>query len=186
MKKLTKIMTMLVAFLLLASCGVSNGESEQNSTPDPDKLMDELVAALEAGDDHKVGELEYKLHNMKMTVDQAYRLIFDIEGGCADCPCDESEEVASTSAPQSQMRSDPVYLYYCKFCRSLVKATEWTKPGPNSGRCTQGYHGWMRVCEYGTQHGFRCSKCGLEVTTNSRPYQGNSCIQGDHQWEQLY
>jgi len=91
-----------------------------------------------------------------------------------------------SGSDKSAQSHEPVYLYYCKSCRTLVKATEWNKPVPNSGRCTQGYHMWMKVCEYGTRHGFRCSTCGLEVTTDTRPYNSNSCTRGDHQWKQLY
>ena len=204
-KKLAIIMMSIVLWTLMASCGSRVGTSEEEISCNPDKLMDEIVAAGRAGNDDRVRELREMLYGEKMTLEQAYRYIFEIEpkamllnyeGGSWNeeatifdyldipCPCDEEPQTAQVSQPRRNM--DPVYLYYCKFCRSLVKATEWTKPGPNSGRCTQAYHGWMRVCEYGTQHGFRCSICGLEVTTNSRPYQGNSCTHGDHQWKQMY
>ena len=184
---------MLATLVLLASCG-----------SDHDMLMDEILVAGRADDYDKVFELEDKLYKQKLTVDQARRLIFEIEPKAAllvyeggswnedatyedyldiPCPCDEAE-AARTS--QSQRQRDPVYLYYCKFCRTLVKANESNKPRPNSGHCTQSFHSWMEVCEYGTLHGFRCSKCGLEITTDTKPINGNSCIQGDHQWRQIY
>ncbi len=206
MKKLGKILMLAMALVLIASCGQGAGKSGEQTTPDPDKLMDELLVAGRAGDWQKVLELDEKINEQKMTTKQAFRFFNEIqpkytalgyEGGEQGDWWDENgtmyeeqdvvaEQPQPTySQPQKTYR-EPEYLYYCKFCRTLARATEWTKPGPNSGRCTQGYHGWMKVCEYGTQHGFRCSKCGLEVTTNSRPYQGNSCTQGEHQWKQLY
>lgn len=206
MKKVTKMLMMAMALLLLASCGSGNDKSAQKTTPDPDKMMDELLVAGRAGDWQKVLELDEEINKQKMTTEQAFRFFNEIqpkyyalgyEGGEQGDWWDENgtmyeeqdvvvEQVQKAPSQPKKVHYEPVYLYYCKYCHALVKATEWNKPGPNSGRCTQGYHMWMKVCEYGTQHGFRCSTCGLEVTTNTRPYNGNSCIRGDHQWRQIY
>ena len=186
---------MAMTLLPLASCG-----------PDPDKLMDELLVAGRAGDRQKVVELDKKIHKQKLTIPQALRFFEKVQpkyyalwtkgaeqgdwwnedNAMSDEQDVVAEQVQTTPSQPPKAYHEPVYLYYCKFCHTLVKATEWNKPRPNSGRCTQGYHMWMAVCVYGTQHGFRCSTCGLEVTTDSKPFNNNSCTRGDHQWKQLY
>lgn len=206
MKKLTKMLLMAMALLLLASCGSGNDRPAQQTVLDPDKLMDELLVAGRSGDWQKVLKLDEEINKQKMTTEQAFRFFNEIqpkyyalgyEGGEQGDWWDENgtmydeqdvvvEQVQPAPSKPQKVHYEPVYLYYCKSCRTLVKATEWNKPGPNSGRCTQGYHMWMKVCEYGTRHGFRCSTCGLEVTTDTKPYNSNSCTRGDHQWKQMY
>ena len=79
MKKLTKMLMMAMALLLLASCGSGNDKSAQKTTPDPDKMMDELLVAGRAGDWQKVLELDEELNKQKMTTEQAFR--FSMKSG---------------------------------------------------------------------------------------------------------
>ena len=79
MKKLTKMLMMAMAILLLASCGTGNDKSAQKSAPDPDKLMDELLVAGRAGDWQKVLELDEKINEQKMTTKQAFRFFNEIQ-----------------------------------------------------------------------------------------------------------
>lgn len=89
------IKILLAVLLLMASCGDRRGNSsgsgrsidkirvtdraDNGNSSDPDKLMDEIVAAGRAGNDDKVRELRESLYNEKMTVEQARRYIFEIE-----------------------------------------------------------------------------------------------------------
>ena len=51
---MTEMLMLAMAMLLLSSCGSGNDKSAQKTTPDPDKLMDELLVAGRAGDWQKV------------------------------------------------------------------------------------------------------------------------------------
>lgn len=80
MKKLTKILMMLAAFLLLASCGSKQGDNcKSESGQDPDHLMNEILRAGRDGAVAEVMVMEKMLLEQKMTVDQARRYIFEIE-----------------------------------------------------------------------------------------------------------
>lgn len=80
MKKFTKILTMLVAFLLLASCGSKQGSNcKSESGQDPDHLMNEVLRAGRDGALAEVMVMEKMLLEQKMTIEQARRYIFEIE-----------------------------------------------------------------------------------------------------------
>ena len=195
MKKLYQIMAMLIIAFAMVSCA-----------PDPDKLMDDLLVAGRKGDWQEVLRLNDKLHHTKMTPEQVarfsnevkpkYELLFYENGETGEWWREEGIDYEEYYEPEPkqpvqkpvQKRVEPKYYYYCTNCHTLVVATQAMKPSPNSGHCAsgKGFHFWTCIAEYGQSHGYRCTVCGVEVTSDKRPFNTSGCTRGMHQWKQIY